>query len=151
MKACKSKERETSSRSDVAIFSGKCFMLHLLLDDTTGPDLPSDEEKATFLMYKENQDAIRFFLFARHLGDEKYTNLYNSAPKDKMKFKKACDELEKQGAKDALDVVETVKGHLDSGDPAWKEELEGLEGGEKQVLWGMFDKDTKDLMKNFKG
>lgn len=117
----------------------------------TGPDLPSDEEKATFLMYKENQDAIRFFLFARHLGDEKYTNLYNSAPKDKMKFKKACDELEKQGAKDSTEVVDTVKGLLDNNDPAWKEELEGLEPCEKQVLWKLFDEKTQKLMQNFKG
>jgi len=113
--------------------------------------IPTDEEKATFLMYKENQDAIRFFLFARHLGDEKYTNLYNSAPKDKMKFKKACDELEKQGAKDSIEVVDTVKGHLDNNDPAWKEELEGLEPCEKQVLWKLFDEKTQKLMQNFKG
>ena len=58
LKACKSKERETSSRSDVAIFSGKCFMLHLLLDDTTGPDLPSEVQESLLASMFRQSEAV---------------------------------------------------------------------------------------------
>lgn len=35
---------------------------------------------------------------------------------------------------------------VNNDDPAWREELEGLEEGEKRVLWMMFDEDTRDKM-----
>ena len=114
------------------------------------PIKPTDEETATFKMYFENEDDLRFFLFARFIGDDKYTSLYNSAPKDKMKFKAACDELEKNGLVSAQEIVSEVETMIEANDPAWSEALSGLEKGEKSVLWNMFKKETQDKMLKLK-
>jgi len=107
----------------------------------------TDEQKARFDMYKENQDALRFFLLARAFGQDVYTAYYNSAKKDKMKFKSACDELEKKGVLDANEIIEDVKRLIGNDDPAWREELDGLQPDEKKSIYNMFDKKTQDKMK----
>ncbi len=57
----KVKEKETSNRdrSDIAIFSGKCFMLHLLLDDIKGSRLPSDlKEHVLASMFRQSEAVL---------------------------------------------------------------------------------------------
>jgi len=114
------------------------------------PLKPTAEETATFKMYIENEDALRFYLFTKSLEEEVYIQLYNSAPTAKMKFKAKCDELEKGGLEAAQEIVSTTTDLLDSGDAAWKEELEGLEKAEKGVLWGLFDDGTRTKMREWK-
>ena len=51
-----------------------------------------------------------------------------------------------QGAKDVLEVVDRVTEMVNNEDPAYAEELEGLEPYEKQVLASRFSDDTKKKM-----
>jgi hypothetical protein len=115
------------------------------------PLLPTDAEKVKFKTYMDDEDALRFFLFIKSIEEEVYVSLYNSAPTAKMKFKEKCDGLEKDGQIAAKELVATVVELLGNGDAAWQEELEGLEKGEKSVLWSMFSQETKDAMMSFKG
>ena len=134
------------------IFLGKFEDARYLqeLNEEFNKPKPTPDQIATFKMYMENEDALRFYLFSKSIGEEIYTALYNSAPKDKMKFKKKCEELEKAGLDIASSIVVDATLLINNDDPAWSEELEGLEKGEKEVLAGMFNKETLEKMRKMK-
>ena len=47
------------SRSDVAIFSGKCFMLNMLLDDTCEPRVPVDlQDEVVNSMFNQSKAVL---------------------------------------------------------------------------------------------
>jgi len=121
-----------------------------------GEDLPegdpySEEQKARFDMYIANEDALRFYLFVKSLPESAYNALYNSFEKGKKtSMKKACNALEMDGSTEAQAIVEEVTQLLFDGDPAWQEELEGLQDDEKKVLASMFDTETINKMREWK-
>ena len=101
-------------------------------------------------MYFNNEDALRFYLLSKVVGEQVYTDLFNSFEKDKTKNKDKCRQLESEGLATANDIVVRVTEMLKENDLAWSEELEGLEPDEKKVLAEMFSKEALDLMKTFK-
>lgn len=129
-----------------------------LIDDTKDADSMdntakqyTEEQKYRFMQYFKGNDALRFYLFSKTLSEGAYNDLYNSFPKgSKTEAKKTCNGLEMGGAAIAKEIIETVADQVDAGDVAYKENLEGLEPDEKQILAKMFSKETLDKMKNFK-
>ncbi len=77
------------------------------------------EQKAAFDGFTTGS-ALGLYLFRKRVGDDIYTDLYNSFPDgEKMKGKKLCDDQEKIGA----EVFAAIMEHLEGGDEAGVYEL----------------------------
>ncbi len=90
-----------------------------------GEDLPANapsftaEQKSAFDGFTTGS-ALGLYLFRKRVGDDIYTDLYNSFPDgEKMKGKKLCDDQEKIGA----EVFAAIMEHLEGGDEAGVYEL----------------------------
>lgn len=122
----------------------------------SGEDLPqgedyTQEEKARFDLYFNNEDSLRYFLFMKSLSEEAQTALYNSfGDGKKTAGKKKCNELELNGSKVALEIVSDVDELLANSDISWSSHMEGLEADEKKVLYNMFSEESKKLMHEVK-
>ena len=114
----------------------------------TEPENPyTDEQYETYHLFIEEMNSYRFFLLRHSLSDEAYDALIGTFPDgSKTLGRKKVRELEMQGAKDVLEVVDRVTEMVNNEDPAYAEELEGLEPYEKQVLASRFSDDTKKKM-----
>lgn len=111
----------------------------------------TQEEKARFDLYFNNEDALRYFLFMKSLSEEAQTALYNSfGDGKKTAGKKKCNALELRGSSDALEIVSDVDELLANSDISWSSHMEGLEADEKKVLYNMFSEESKKLMREVK-
>lgn len=120
------------------------------MPQTEPEPLYSTEQHGDFTRYINLDNAYYFYLFIKHVGSDTYTNLYNSFDSDKVKNKAKCKELEKQGLSEVLAVVDATTQAFNENDPAWSEELEGLEDYQKAVLFSHFSKETQLKMKDNK-
>jgi len=117
-----------------------------------GDSMPQTEPEPSytldqFMQYHElinAANAYRFYLFRWSLSEEAYDELIGTFKDgDKTKKKKIVMQLEMDGAKDVMEVVDKVTEMVNNGDPAYLEELEGLNDYEKKVLASKFSSDTK--------
>ncbi len=160
------RECETKKGMDDAQLTGSCssyarkYALNglFLIDDTKDADT-MDNTKPLYTTGEEqvfnglfiNDEPLGFYCFIQRIGPDAYTELYNSFPKDKVKNKARCDELEKQGNANATEIAESVTDMVANDDPAYAEDLDGLRDYEKKVVAGRMSKETLEKIKQMKG
>ncbi len=96
----------------------------------------TEEQKTAFDGFIEADDALGMRMFSDYVGQDVFTELFNSAPKgEKMKLKKKVRELESIGAAlfkaieqaiiddDGLAAIESMDGLTDTGEALLKKKL----------------------------
>ena len=120
--------------------------------DTMPPPQPfTDEQQLEFTGIIEKGTGLGLVNFIERHGREVYTALYNSATKDKMKFKAMCDELYAEGSATFDDIAHECKIALDMGDAeGFKEQVSDLSPPLKKLLTKQLTPEHMAQIKAFK-
>jgi len=111
----------------------------------------TDEQKLEFTGIMEKGTGLGLVNFIERHGRDVYTGLYNSAPKDKMKFKAKCDELYAEGSATLDEIAIECKNALDIGDAeGFREQVADLSPPLKKLLTKQFTPEHLATIKGFK-
>lgn len=95
------------------------------------------EQKEIFDLLVENCDSLGIWCFSRYVGQDVYSNLYNSGKKgEKCKLKSKCQELEKVGFSELQVIKEASEANNYS---AASEIIEGTQDITKKLLLKIVD------------
>lgn len=111
----------------------------------------TDEQKDGFAFRFTSGSPLEFYCFIKMIGEEAYTELYNLPEKDKVKYKNKCKDLESKGNVIVGEIVESVTEMVNREDPAYAEDLEGLEDHVKKVVASRMSPETLEKIKQMKG
>jgi hypothetical protein len=118
-----------------------------MIDEFTEKYTP--EQESDFNGIYNLGDAYRFCLYKEAAGDV-YEDLVRTLPGKKKDIKDELFKLEMEGMAAITDVVNRVTDMVNSEDPAFNEELDGLRPYEKNVLAGRFGEDIINKMNKLK-